>query len=144
MLDQQLMSTEQRRTLCASVLGTSFSLNLTIVCNTNVWAWHQKLYHHHTIWYIQVLETPDGTQILSRHCSSNYGNVLSEIRWRIYMIDIYSHHMNSHDENSYDVNSYDIMKSYIQWCWCFLQWLESPRQTVSCHFKLIMQKWPYH
>ncbi len=55
-----------------------------------------------------------------------------------------SYDMNSHDENSYDVNSYDIMKLYIQWCWCFLHWLESPRQAVSHHFMLTAQKWFYY
>ncbi len=36
------------------------------------------------------------------------------------------------------------MNSYMQWCWCFLQWLESPRQAVSHHFTLTSQKWLYH
>ncbi len=48
--------------------------------------------------------------------------------------------MNSHNENSYDMNSYDIMNSYIQWCLCFLHWLESPRQGVSHHFTPTTQK----
>ncbi len=33
------------------------------------------------------------------------------------------------------------MNSYIQWCLCFFQWLESPRQAVSHHVMLTMQKW---
>ncbi len=78
--------------------------------------------------------------MLSRHCSSNYGNLLSKNRWIIHMIDFNSYEINSHDENSYDMNSYDIMRSYIWWCWCFLQWLESPCQAVSHHFTFTMQK----
>ncbi len=55
------------------------------------------------------------------------------------LYDRYDYDMNSHDENSYDANSYNIMKPYIQRCWCFLQWLESPRQVVSHHFMLTTQ-----
>ncbi len=33
----------------------------------------QDLCTIHTIWQIQILETPDGTQMLSRHCLSSHG-----------------------------------------------------------------------
>jgi hypothetical protein len=33
------------------------------------------------------------------------------------------------------------MNSYIQWCLCIFQWLESPRQAVSHHVMLTTQKW---
>ncbi len=50
---QCLLCCRQSWTFCASVLGTSFSLNLTIVCNTihmSLTTKSRLLYHHHTIW----------------------------------------------------------------------------------------------
>ncbi len=38
------------------------------------------MYHYYVFWQIQVLETPNGTQMLSRYRSSSYGNVLSDIK----------------------------------------------------------------
>ncbi len=36
------------------------------------------------------------------------------------------------------------MNSFIQLCWCFFHWLESPCQAISHHFTLTTQKWLYH
>jgi hypothetical protein len=96
----------------------------------------------------KYLRLPMGLKC-SPDISSNYGKYIIRKYMKSYktnsyvwshMIDMNSYDMNSHDENSYDLNSYDIMNSYIHWWWCFLHWLESPRQAVSHHFMLTTQK----
>ncbi|KAL7476558.1 hypothetical protein ACHAW6_002414 [Cyclotella cf. meneghiniana] len=33
--------------------------------------------YHHSIWEIQILKTPDGTQMFSWHCTVNHGECIS-------------------------------------------------------------------
>ncbi|KAL7488620.1 hypothetical protein ACHAW6_014213 [Cyclotella cf. meneghiniana] len=42
-----------------------------------------SLYYNHSFWKIQVFETPNGTQMLSRHCTVNYGKCIN-----VYIDDI--------------------------------------------------------
>ncbi len=56
----------------------------------------------------------------------------------------HAYDMNLHHMVLVYVNSYDIMKSYIKWCWCLFPVTEIPRQVVSHHFTLTLQKWLYH
>ncbi len=66
---------------------------------------------------ITPFETPDGTQMLSRHCSSSYGECIVR-HWRCWRLH--------------------------QWCWCFLQWLGPPCQFVSHYITAITWKWLYN
>ncbi len=88
---------------------------------------------------------PDNIWILLKqiHMYEFMWEIWIHMTW-IHMIDMNSYGMNSHDVSSDNMNSYDIMNSYTWWCWCFLQWLESPGQAVSHHFTSTMQKWLCH
>ncbi len=58
---------------------------------------------------------------------------------QIFIYSIFRDKLSLPQGSSDNLNSYDIMNSYIQWCWCFFHWLESPHQAVSHHFMLTTQ-----
>jgi hypothetical protein len=56
----------------------------------------------------------------------------------------HAYDMNLHHMMLVYVNSYNIWSHIQNDVGAFFQWLESPRQAVSHHFMLTMQKWLYH